>query len=98
MLQYDHRAPEAKIRVAASESVLIVGDAVKKSDDRSLLNWDKNSKLPKKHSPNLEGFNETEYIVTGHRDGDSYKLNAFNQLESDKLKSDRAVPDTRNHQ
>lgn len=75
-----------------------VVDAVKKVDDRSLLNWDKVSKQPKISSPNLEGFNATEYIATGHKDSDSYKLNAFNQLESDKLSSDRAVPDTRNYQ
>lgn len=102
LLQYDHRAPEVKaVRVAAvSESVVeIPGAGSKKSEDRALLNWDKNNnKQPKKHSPNLEGFNETYYIATGHKDTDSYKLNAFNQAESDKLKSGRKIPDTRNYQ
>ena len=100
ILQYDHRAPEVKApRVAVSESVPVVQNVINKVDDRSLLNWDKNSnKMPKKDSPNLAGFNATEYIATGHVDTDSYKLNAFNQAESDKLQSDRAVPDTRNYQ
>ena len=72
-------------------------DGVKKSEDRSLLNWEKGGKISKRRSPNLEGFNETAYITTSHRDSDSYKLNAFNQEESDKLASDRTVPDTRNY-
>lgn len=84
-------------RVVDSESLAVALDGVKKSDDRSLLNWDKSSKMTKKQSPNLLGFNETEYIAKGHKDRDAYKLNAFNQAESDKLKSDRAIPDTRNY-
>lgn len=66
--------------------------AIKKSDDRVLLNWGPG------RSPNLEGFNETEYIRLGHRVTDTYKLNAFNQEESDRLASGRSIPDTRNHQ
>lgn len=52
---------------------------------------------PIRRSPNLEGFNETLYITSGRRHTDSYKLNAFNQAESDKLKSDRNVPDSRHY-
>ncbi len=82
----------------ADSAVVGVGGGVK-SDDRSLLNWgDKSSKSTKLRSPNLEGFNETEYISQAHRDSDAYKLNGFNQGESDRLKNDRTVPDTRNHQ
>lgn len=105
--QYDHRAPEAKVvRIADNEAVAGNGGGgggdgggsiKKKSDDRVLLNWEKNSKMAKNKSPNLEGFNATNYIATGHKDTDSYKLNAFNQAESDKLLSDRTVPDTRNY-
>ena len=56
-------------------------------------------KLPPKQmvSPNLMGFNETEYILSSHKNIDAYKLNAFNQEESDRLASDRAIPDTRNY-
>ena len=76
------------------------GAAIKKYDDRSLLNWGARDAgmIPKGRSPNLEGFNETLYISTGHKDKDSYKLNAFNQAESDRLESDRRIPDTRNYQ
>ncbi len=48
-------------------------------------------------SPNLEGFNETAYILGSPKDSDTYKLNAFNQAESDKIASDRSIPDTRNY-
>ena len=49
-------------------------------------------------SPNLAGFNETAYILGSIKDAkDAYKYNAFNQEESDKLLSDRTVPDTRNY-
>ena len=80
-----------------ADSAVVVGGA--KSDDRSLLNWgDKAGKAVKVRSPNLEGFNETDYISKAHHDNnDAYKLNGFNQGESDKLKSDRTVPDTRNY-
>lgn len=75
-----------------------VGGAGVKSDDRSLLNWgDKANKITKVRSPNLEGFNETDYIAKARHDTDAYKLNGFNQEASDKLNSDRTVPDTRNH-
>lgn len=50
-----------------------------------------------KKSPNLEGFNETAYIYAVQRDPDTYKRNAFNQEESDKLHSDRSIPDTRHY-
>ena len=52
---------------------------------------------PNKRSPNLEGFNESLYIGLARKDKDSYKLNAFNQAESDKLRSDRAIPDSRHY-
>lgn len=78
---------------------LAVGGAGVKSDDRSLLNWgDKAGKAVKVKSPNLEGFNETDYIAKGRHDTDAYKLNGFNQEASDKLSSDRTVPDTRSYQ
>lgn len=49
-------------------------------------------------SPNLAGFNESAYILGSIKDGkDAYRYNAFNQEESDKLPSDRTVPDTRNY-
>lgn len=41
------------------------------------------------------GFNETRYIFTEPKDKDSYKKNAFNIAASDKLTSDRKIPDTR---
>ena len=51
------------------------------------------------HSPNLLGFNETAYILGDGRDSrDVYKRNGFNQVESDKLPSDRSVPDTRHRE
>ncbi len=53
--------------------------------------------VPNQRSPNLEGFNETEYIKSARKDKDSYRLNAFNQAESDKLHSDRSIPDSRHH-
>lgn len=49
-------------------------------------------------SPNLQGFNETAYILGAVRDkADAYKYNAFNQQESDNIASDRSVPDTRHY-
>ncbi len=101
ILQYDHRTSDDKAAARVQHSEVMGEDAaaaVKKSDDRALLNWDsKVSKMAKGMLPNLEGFNQTDYIRTGHRDSNSYKLNAFNQEESDKLPSDRSIPDTRNY-
>lgn len=59
------------------------------------LNSHDNKPTAKKRSPNLEGFNETHYLLTAPRDSDAYKKNAFNQEASDKLPSDRAIPDSR---
>ena len=53
--------------------------------------------MQRRKSPNLEGFNETAYIYGVHQDSDAYKRNAFNQEESDKLRSDRSIPDTRHY-
>ena len=97
LYQYDHRRPEAKI---LDIEVVKNEDNVKRVDDRALLNWEhsnlglKNSNLK---SPNLEGFNETKYITSAHKDGDAYKLNAFNQEASDRLSSDRSIPDTKHY-
>ncbi|XP_064404041.1 polypeptide N-acetylgalactosaminyltransferase 2-like [Halichondria panicea] len=80
---YDHRSPNEK--VIHSNEIL--------SHEKPL------EKLPlersEPHSPNLVGFNETHYMLTAPRDHDAYKKNAFNQEESDKLASNRAVPDSR---
>lgn len=47
-------------------------------------------------SPNLDGFNEATYINGSSRDkNDPYRKNSFNQLESDHLRSDRTIPDSR---
>eukprot|EP00731_Ephydatia_muelleri_P028154 Em0019g1027a len=47
-------------------------------------------------SPNLDGFNEAAYINGSSRDkNDPYRRNSFNQVESDRLRSDRAIPDSR---
>jgi hypothetical protein len=92
-LQYDHRKPDSKVvRTPHKEPLRVAAAAVEKPAGEGPL------KVAKGRSPNLEGFNETAYIITGHRDKDSYKLNAFNQAESDLLASDRGVPDTRNYQ
>lgn len=49
-----------------------------------------------KQNPNTLRFNETVYILGSSRDNtDAYKKNAFNQAESDKLPSNRKIPDTR---
>ena len=62
------------------------------------LETQENPSRPKlRVSPNLVDFNETQYILSSHKNSDAYKLNAFNQAESDKLPSDRAIPDTRNY-
>ena len=55
------------------------------------------SENKKRNSPNLEGFNETSYIYAVRQDPDAYKRNAFNQEASDKLPSDRSIPDTRHY-
>jgi len=49
-------------------------------------------------SPNLVDFNETQYMLTAARDKDAYKRNAFNQEVSDKLASDRPLPDSRSRE
>ena len=47
-------------------------------------------------SPNLDGFNEAAYISGSSVDkNDPYRKNSFNQMESDGLKSDRTIPDSR---
>ena len=47
-------------------------------------------------NPNTMQFNETAYILTSSKaSNDAYKKNAFNQVESDKLPSNRKIPDTR---
>jgi polypeptide N-acetylgalactosaminyltransferase len=45
----------------------------------------------------LKGFDEKAYIDATRAKDDPYGRNAFNQVESDKLASDRDVPDTRHH-
>ena len=45
--------------------------------------------------PNIADFNETLYIRSEAKDRDAYKKNAFNLAASDKLASDRQIPDTR---
>lgn len=84
--QYDHRPPDRKL------------DDGKSSDDvLGSRPQRENSGKQGGNSPNLEGFNETEYILAVKRDADSYKHNAFNQEASDKLRSDRSLPDTRHY-
>lgn len=41
-------------------------------------------------------FDEAGYVSGGTKDSDPYVRNRFNQLASDNLSSNRAVPDTRN--
>ena len=67
-------------------------------DHRSLHEKHSDQKFPAiaKQNPNTMRFNETAYILGSARDSDdAYKMNAFNQVESDKLPSNRKVPDTR---
>lgn len=82
-LQYDHRPPDKKLQEEPIHYDNIPDNQPGKP--KPLV------------SPNLIGFNETQYLLASHKNSDSYKLNAFNQMESDKLASDRPVPDTRNY-
>lgn len=82
-LQYDHRPPDKKLHEEPIHYDNIPDNQLGKP--KPLV------------SPNLIGFNETQYLLASHKNSDSYKLNAFNQMESDKLASDRPVPDTRNY-
>ena len=86
-MQYDHRIS----KVDKNESIKSKSDV-----DRSKHQQDQSGKN-KRNSPNLEGFNETAYVFAVKRDSDSYKRNAFNQEASDKLQSDRSLPDTRHY-
>ena len=85
-LQYDHRISKGHLDADKSSNSL----------EHSKYRQDQNEKKIRK-SPNLEGFNETGYIYEVQRDPDTYKRNAFNQEESDKLHSDRSIPDTRHY-
>lgn len=105
-LQYDHRAPANKVAkdrtVTLSQAAAAAAAAAAAGREGGGGGGGEKSQLTKqmkrKKSPNLEGFNETEYVLTSRRDQDSYKLNAFNQAESDRLASDRSIPDTRHYQ
>jgi hypothetical protein len=93
---YDHRPANKKLNSQAEVPV----DYHQVNQDQQVAAGD-NSPLKeqpkKKVSPNLIGFNETKYLQSSHKNSDAYKLNAFNQVESDRLHSDRLVPDTRNY-
>ena len=89
--QYDHRPLDQKLRSHRVSNVELEGENAPKPDKS------KERELAAK-SPNLQGFNETAYILGDMRDrADAYKYNAFNQEESDKVASDRSVPDTRHY-
>ena len=81
LCQYDHRSGSS-----VNERGNKINDPASQQGDQM-----------KGRSPNLEGFNETAYIHAVQRDPDAYRRNAFNQEESDKLHSDRSVPDTRHY-
>ena len=92
--QYDHRPANKKLNSHAEVPV----DYHQVKQDQQVAEDDSPLKdQPKKVSPNLIGFNETKYLRSSHKNSDAYKLNAFNQVESDKLHSDRLIPDTRNY-
>lgn len=80
--QYDHRSGSS----VNERSINRINHSASQQGDQK-----------KGRSPNLEGFNETAYIHGVQRDPDAYRRNAFNQEESDKLHSDRSVPDTRHY-
>ena len=82
--QYDHRPPNKKLTSHAERN------------DYHYIKQDIEA-VNQKLSPNLIGFNETQYLLSSHKNDDAYKLNAFNQAESDRLASDRPIPDTRNY-
>ncbi len=86
--QYDHRSPEG--RLIKSSDGDEGGNAVPPGEHTP-------GKKATAKSPNLEGFNETAYILGSPKNQDTYRLNAFNQAESDKLNSARMIPDTRNY-
>ncbi|CAI8012812.1 Polypeptide N-acetylgalactosaminyltransferase 2 [Geodia barretti] len=91
---YDHRPANKKLNSHAEVPV----DYHQVKQDQQVAEDDSPLKdQPKKVSPNLIGFNETKYLRSSHKNSDAYKLNAFNQVESDKLHSDRLIPDTRNY-
>ena len=81
LCQYDHRS----------------GNSINERSNRINHSPSQQGDQKRGKSPNLEGFNETAYIHAVRRDPDAYKRNAFNQEESDKLHSDRSVPDTRHY-
>lgn len=89
--QYDHRSLDQRLRSHRVNNVELEGENAPKPEKS------KEGELAAK-SPNLQGFNETAYILGDMRDRvDAYKYNAFNQEESDKVASDRSVPDTRHY-
>lgn len=84
---YDHRSPEQSQNK---------GQQISHNHHQKPSVIHSNEAKVKPPSPNLVGFNETHYLLTAPRDPDAYKKNAFNQEESDKLASDRTIPDSRN--
>ena len=77
---------------------LIPSSLFRQYDHRPLHERHGDHQLPvvAKQNPNMLRFNESAYILESSRDSaDAYKKNAFNQVESDKLPSNRKVPDTR---
>lgn len=90
--QYDHRPANKKLNSHAEVPV----DYNHAHEDPVVVQ-DGPHEVKSKISPNLVDFNETKYLQSSHKNADAYKLNAFNQIESDKLHSDRHIPDTRNY-